>query len=433
MSDGSAPLGIEEATLDNGLKVLAIERHTAPVVTVWAWYRVGSRNERLGLTGASHWVEHMLFKGGREFGKGEIFKQVAKHGGVNNGFTHYDFTAYFETLPAEAHDLGLRIEADRMAHALFDPAEVESERTVIISEREGAENNPGYLLGEELSATAFREHPYRWSVLGYKDDLRAMTRDDLHGYYRTYYAPNNAVLVVAGDFERQRLLGRVGELYGGIPRGPEPPPVSVHEPPQRAERRVTLRQAGGAALVHAAFRVPEVTHDDVYPLLVAGTILSGASGMGMGGGVGGRTSRLHVALVRSELASNAYAYCMASLDPHVFQAGATVRHGVDPGRVEAALLAELDRLRETPPTEQEMEKARTQVHAAFAYAWDSVTGIGGVVGSSEAVGGYGRLVAFLERLDAVTAGDVQRVAGAYFRESNRTIACFIPTPAGGGS
>jgi len=422
-------LGIEEAMLDNGLKVLTIERHTAPVVTVWAWYRVGSRNERLGITGASHWVEHMLFKGGREFGKGEIFKQVAKHGGTNNGFTYYDFTAYFETLPAEAMDLGLRIEADRMANSVFDPAEVESERTVIISEREGAENHPGYLLGEEISASAFREHPYRWSVIGYKDDLRAMTREDLYGYYRAFYAPNNAFLVVAGDFERGRLLDRVRELYGRIPRGPEPPAVAVREPEQRAERRVTLRQAGGAALVHAAFRIPPITHDDLYPLMVAATVLSGASGMGMGGGVGGRTSRLHVALVRAELASNAYAYCNAGRDPHLFHAGATVREGVDPDRVEAVLLAELERLAAQPPTEAEMEKARTQIHASFAYAWDSVTGIGGVVGSAEAVEGYRRVVTFLDRIDAVAAADVQRVAARYFRESSRTIGRFIPTRA----
>ncbi|HUT37001.1 MAG TPA: pitrilysin family protein [Planctomycetota bacterium] len=429
MTDGRLELGIEESVLDNGLKVLTVERHTAPVVSVWAWYRVGSRNERLGITGASHWVEHMVFKGGREFGKGEIFKQVAKHGGVNNGFTHYDFTAYFETLPAEAHDLGLRIEADRMASALFDPAEVESERTVIISEREGAENHPGYLLSEEVNATAFREHPYRWSVLGYKEDLRTMTREDLYGYYRAFYAPNNAILAVAGDFERGRLLDRVRALYGGIPRGPELSPVGVREPEQRTERRVTLRRSGGAALVYVAHRIPDILHDDVYPLLMAGTILSGAGGMGMRGGVGGRTSRLHVALVRRELASNAYAQCGASKDPHLFHAGATVREGVEPERVEAALLGELERLGKEPPTAQEMEKARTQVHASFDYAWDSVTGIGGVVGSAEAVQGYGRLLTLLGRIDAVTAADVQRVAAQYFRESNRTIGRFVPTRA----
>ena len=425
--DTATGLGIQEATLDNGLKVLTVERHSAPVASVWAWYRVGSRNERLGITGASHWVEHMLFKGGREFGKGEIFKQVAKHGGVNNGFTYYDYTAYFETLPAEALDLGLRIEADRMAYALFDPAEVDSERTVIISEREGAENHPSYLLHEELNAAAFHEHPYRWSILGYKDDLRRMTREDLYGYYRTYYAPNNAFLVVTGHFDRDALLRRIEELYGPIPRGPEPPALRVAEPPQRTERAVTLRQSGGAALVNVVYRIPDALHPDVDALTVASTILSGASGMGMGGGVGGRTSRLHVALVRRQLATNAHAHCEAGIDPHLFGAGATVRQGVDAAAVEAALVGELERLAAEPPSDQEMAKARTQIHAAFAYAWDSVTGIGGVAGSTEASEGYERLETFLDRIDAVTAADVQRVAAAYFVPSNRTVGRFIPT------
>ena len=423
-------LGVEETTLGNGLTVLTIERPAVPVASVWAWYRVGSRNERPGITGASHWVEHMLFKGGIEFGKGEIFKQTAKHGGVNNGFTSTDYTAYFETLPAEALDLGLRIEADRMANALFDPAEVESERTVIISEREGAENRPGYLLYEEMSATAFREHPYRWSVLGWKDDLRAMTRDDLYGYYRAYYAPRNAIVLVAGQFDRARLLDRIRELFGPIPGGEALPAVDVREREQRTERRITPRQAGGAAIVDVAFRAPAATHPDLNPLVVAATLLSGASGFGMGGGVGGRTSRLHRALVRRELATGAGAYCHATIDPHLFSVHATVREGVDADRVEAALLAELERLAASPPTTEEMAKAKTQIRAAFAYAWDSVTGIGALVGGTEAVDGWRRLETFLDEIEAVEAADVQRVAAAYFTETRRTVGRFIPTDGG---
>ena len=173
---------VVQTILDNGLKVLTLEKHTAEVVTCWAWYRVGSRNERPGITGISHWVEHMLFKGGVRFKKGEVFKEIARCGGYNNGFTSTDYTAYFETLPADQIDLGLRIEADRMAYATFDPPEVESERTVIISEREGAENYPQFLLDEEMKATAFHLHPYQWSVIGSKSDLNSMTRDDLVGY-----------------------------------------------------------------------------------------------------------------------------------------------------------------------------------------------------------------------------------------------------------
>ena len=420
-------LGIDEALLPNGLKVLTVERHTAPVVSVWAWYRVGSRNERRGTTGASHWVEHMLFKGGREFGKGEIFKQAAKHGGVNNGFTSHDYTAYYETLPAEAMDLGLRIEADRMAHALFDPAEVESERTVILSEREGAENHPSFLLGEELDATAFREHPYRWTVLGFKDDLRSMTREDLYQHYRTYYAPNNAFLVVVGHIDRPQVLDRIAELYGSIPRGAQPPAVRAVEPPQLTERRVTLRLHGGAALVRAAYHTPAWTHADAYPLHLAAAVLSGAGALGMGGAVGGSTSRLHRALVRSELASDTYASGSASVDPSLFEVGATVREGVDAARVEATLLAELDRLRQEPPSAEEMEKARTQTRASFAYSWDGITSIGGITGTVEAIDSHRTLETCLDRIDAVTRDDVQRVAASYFTESNRTIGRFIPT------
>jgi zinc protease len=420
-------LGIQEHTLDNGLTLLTIERQTAPVVSVWAWYRVGSRNERPGLTGASHWVEHMLFKGGAEFGKGQIFKQVARHGGTNNGFTWLDFTAYFETLPARALDLGLRIEADRMANAAFDPDEFESERTVILSEREGAENDPGYLLYEEIGATAFREHPYRWSVIGWKRDLERMTRDELHQYYKTYYAPNNAVLVVAGQFDRSRLLSRIEELYGGLEPSDLPEEENVPEPPQRAERRVVLRRRGGAAMVEIACPSAPADSEQLHPLLVAATILSGASGLFMGGHVGGRTSRLHRALVRTNLASSAGASCRATVDPHLFQATATVREGVDPARVEEALAKELDRLAAERPTEQEMTKARTQLRAAFAYSWDGVTGIGAAVGSMECVDTWRSLETFFDRIDAVTAEDVQRAAGTFLAQPQRTTGLFIPT------
>jgi len=417
---------ITEAALPNGLKILAIERHAVPVASVWAWFRVGSRNERPGITGASHWVEHMLFKGGREFGKGEIFKQVARCGGTNNGFTSNDFTAYFETLPAAAVDLGLRIEADRMGHALFDPEEFESERTVILSEREGAENSPAYLLAEEIDATAFREHPYRWSVLGYRRDLESMTRDDLLGHYKTFYAPNNAVLVVAGDFDRAWLLDRVAELFGDLPRGDAIAEPAVVEPPQLAERRVTLRRNGGAALVDVGHLAPAADHADTPTLRMAATLLGGASAMGMGSGVGGRTSRLHTRLVRGDLASSTYAGHRPGKSPNLFSVGATVRHGVEPANVEAALIEELDRLISEPAADEEMDRARTQLRAVMAYAWDGVTGIAGLTGYMEAIVGYEALETFLDRLEAVTAEQICDAATRYFTPESRVVGTYIP-------
>jgi zinc protease len=368
----------------------------------------------------------MLFKGGREFGKGEIFKQVARHGGTNNGFTSNDFTAYFETLPADALDLGLRIEADRMAHALFDPAEFESERTVILSEREGAENSPAYLLAEEIDATAFREHPYRWSVLGSRRDLESMAHGDLYGHYRTFYAPNNAVLVVAGHFDREALLDRVTELYGDVPRVDDIPVLEAVEPPQLAERRVTLRRRGGAALVHVGHRVPSATDGDAPALRVGATLLGGAAAMGMGSGVGGRTSRLHIRLVRGDLASRAYTICRPAKNPALFSVGATVRQGISPDRVEAALVEELDCLASRPPTEEEMKRARTQLRAVMAYSWDGVTAIGGLTGYMEMLEGYEALGTYLDRLEAVTPDQVCDVAARYFTPESRVVGTYIP-------
>jgi len=426
----SKGLGIAEATLDNGLKVLTIERSGPPVVSVWACCRVGSRHEHPGITGASHWVEHMLFKGGREFAKGQIFRQVARHGGVNNGFTNHDLTVYFETLPADALDLGLRIEADRLRNSVFDPDEVASERTVVVSEREGAENRPGFVLAEEVAATAFREHPYRWSVIGHKQDLLTMSRDDLFNYFRTHYVPNNTHLVVAGRFERGALLERVEDLFGTWARGADPPQPRVVEPEQRAERRVIVRRAGGAALVQVAYHVPAATSPDFFPLTVAATVLSGASGLAMGGSVGGRTSRLHLALVRSGLASSAYASCRLAADPTLMNAGATVCEGVEVSRVEEVLLREVEGLAERPPTDREMEKARCQLRAAFAYAWDGATAVAGLTTVAEAICGYRWLETYLERLEAVSADDVAQVARRYLKPENRTVGHFIPTTDG---
>jgi zinc protease len=246
--------------LDNGLRVLVKEIHAAPVVTLWAWYRVGSRNELPGITGVSHWVEHMLFKGTDGFGKGEIMRQVSRLGGYLNGFTSEDQTVYLETLPRDYLELAVRIESDRMVNARFSADDVTAERTVILSERAMAENDPGFLLYEEVQAAAFRVHSYRWHVLGWRCDLEAMTRDDLFDYYRTYYRPNNCVIVAAGDFTSAEALDLVRRHFGDIAAGAEPPAQRAVEPPQLGERRVTLHRPGAAARVQVVYHVPEIGH-----------------------------------------------------------------------------------------------------------------------------------------------------------------------------
>src|SRR5215212_3931669 len=221
-----------ETRLENGLKLILQPSHHAPVVSTWIWYKVGSRNEQTGITGISHWVEHMLFKGTRRLAKGEVFRLIARHGGHNNAFTSEDFTCYFETLPAAAWELALEIESDRMVNSRFEPEEVDSERTVILAERQGSENNPRFQLAEEMGGAAFRVHPYRWSVIGNACDLRTITREQLHRHYRTYYTPNNAVLVIAGDVEPEAAVAAAQARFGALEPGAEPPPVTAEEPPQ---------------------------------------------------------------------------------------------------------------------------------------------------------------------------------------------------------
>ena len=209
--------------LANGLDVFLVEDHSAPIATFWTWYRVGSRNELPGLTGISHWVEHMQFKGTERIAKGQIFGDVSRIGGTLNALTSQDWTAYHETLPVAQLDLSLTIESDRMSNSLFDTAEVDSERTVILSERQGSENRPGFALYEEVAGTAFRAHPYRHMVIGYEGDLRMMTRNDLYDHYRRHYHPGNAFIVSVGDFSAPELLERIQRKFGDIAQGTQIP------------------------------------------------------------------------------------------------------------------------------------------------------------------------------------------------------------------
>jgi zinc protease len=229
-----------KSILSNGLTVFLKEIHTAPLISSWMWYRVGSRDEVTGKTGISHWTEHMQFKGTPQFPASLLDKAISREGGTWNAFTFLDWTTYFETMPADKIDLALRLEADRMSNSIFDKKEVASERTVIISEREGSESEPLFMLGEAMQQTSFRVHAYHHEVIGDKADLETMTRDDLYNHYRAYYVPNNAVMAVAGDFDTREMLKRIKKLYGRIPKGPTPPRLVRPEPTQHGEVRISL-------------------------------------------------------------------------------------------------------------------------------------------------------------------------------------------------
>lgn len=424
---------VTRVTLDNGLTVIVKEMHHAPVATFWVWYRVGSRNETPGITGISHWVEHMQFKGTPQFPADMLDRLISREGGMWNAMTFYDWTAYYEAMPADKIDLGLRLEADRMANSVFDPDETESERTVILSERSGSENSPSWLLYEEMLGVAFRVHPYRTTVIGERVDLETMTRDDLYNHYRRYYVPNNATAVLVGDVDAKEALPRIEELFGGIPAGDPVPEVNRSEPPQYGERRVKVEREGETPYVSVAYRAYEVTHPDFFTLTVLDSILAGASSLNFMGtaDTSNKTSRLYRALVETELAAGVGGGMIATIDPYLYSITATVRDGHTPEEVEAAIIGEIESVRAGSIRQEEFEKARKQARALFAYDSESVSSQGFWLGFSEVlVGNYGWFDDYLDRLMAVTLDDVHRVAQDVFDPRRRTVGWYIPTGDG---
>ena len=419
--------GLTITRLENGLRVILQETHQAPVASFWVYYRVGSRNEAPGLTGISHWVEHMLFKGTERHPQGEFDKIVARAGGQFNGMTWQDWTTYFETFPSDRIELALDVESDRMENAVFDPEETESERTVIISEREGSENSYRWLLDTEVQAAAFQAHSYQHPVIGWKEDLLAMTRDDLYNHYRTFYTPNNATAVAVGDFDSAEMLAKIEQHFGGLRPGPEIAPLRVQEPGQLAERRVLLRGTDRTSYLQMVFPGPAARHPDFFALTVLDAILGGAKGMGLfGGSSSNRSNRLYRALVDTELAVGAGCSFLPTIDPYLFSFRATLARDVSHQQVEDAIWAEIEKVQKEGITPAELEKAIKQTKAQFAYSSESVTNQAYWLGFSDMIADTDWFAAWLEKLVAVSAEDVQRVAQSWFTRKRQTVGWYLP-------
>jgi zinc protease len=418
-------MNVTRHVLDNGLVVLLKEVHSSPLISWWVFYRVGSRDERTGHTGISHWVEHMMFKGTDMFPAGVLDKEVERNGGMWNAQTSFDYTAYFETLPADRIDLAMRAEADRMVNALFDIEETESERTVIISERQGSENNPMFWLGEEVQALAFRVHPYHHTIIGDMVDLETMTRDDLYNHYRTYYAPNNAIVVAVGDFDSAEMLKKIEQHYGGIERRETPPIFQRTEPEQSGERRVRVERPGSTQFIEMMYRTPGVTHEDWFKLSALDSILGGPSGPG-GGNIDNKTSRLYRGLVDSGIAVDVGSHLFMSKDPFAYTITIVVRDDSTLEAAESALDALIEDLKTNPISQAELDKAKKQARAAFAYATENATGQARWLGYAEMLGDYTLFTNFVDRLEAVTLEDVRYAAERYLQRSQRTIGWFVP-------
>src|SRR5216684_8780794 len=409
----STSASFQQTTLDNGLRVILREVRERPLVGVWMWYR----------------VEHMLFKGGKRFGKGEITKEISRRGGALNAFTWIDCTAYFETLPAAEIDLALAIESDRIYDTRIEPDEAEAERSVVISEREGSENYPEFWLREEVQAVAWREHPYRLGVIGPKSDLRAMTRENLYDHYKRYYMTNNATLVMVGDFSTPELLDKIHAEFDKHTAGPTPPALQIEEQPQTGERRVSVSRPGPTSYVMLAYHAPQASHTDAAAMVVLSSLLGGASSpIAWGGARGlGRSSRLYRALVDGEIASSVSAGFELTLDPYLFAFDATLRNGVEPARAEAAILKEIERIQRDGLPDDELGRTKRQLHAQVVYSLEGVTNQGFALGFMDLVAGDAAgWETFPAALQSVTPEDVQRVANTYLVDKQRTTGWFLP-------
>ena len=421
---------MRSATLDNGLKVLVREEHTAPLASVWCWYKVGSKDERPGLTGISHWVEHMNFKGTANIPRDQVKGIIERFGGSWNGYTWIDQTTYLETATKDALDRMLFIEAERMANGLYHPDDCESERTVIISELQGGENDPDQLLDQELTATAFKAHPYRHPTIGWLTDLQTMTRDDLYGYYRRYYVPSNATLVIVGDVDADVALKNAERRFGAIQPGDAIERMQTREPDQTGERRLTIRKPGTTAYCKVGFHAPSATDDRFFPLLILDAVLTGAKGLNLWSSFRvappQRSTRLYRSLVEKQLASWVGGALMPTQDPFLYTISATATEGASLATIESVLVEELDRVVRDGVTEAELTKAKAQLRARLVFDNDSVTNIAHQLGYFETIGGVELFTTSPSRIAAVTIDQVADAARATLAPSNRTVGWFEP-------
>ncbi|MGA9839643.1 MAG: pitrilysin family protein [Thermoplasmata archaeon] len=422
--------------LPNGLRVLLAPDAASPVASVWVWYRVGSKNEHPGITGASHWVEHMLFQGSPRYGKGEIDRAVVSVGGELNAFTDTDFTAYFSTVPREHLAVPLDIESDRMTRALITDREVERERTVIHSEREGNENWPEFRVEEELYQLAFRTHPYRWEVLGRRTDIERMTPAELREYYHRYYGTRNAILVVAGGFDPRPVARDVRRRFSGLPPSGANVRVTELELPSRGERRSELSGPGTTPYLQMGWRAPALHDLETPATMVLDTVLGGetrlfAAGSGWGRAGEHPSARLYRSLVDTGLAVRATSEWRPREYPDLFTVQAQAAKGVSLDRLERAIDAVVERLTQTGPTRTELDDLRAKIRRGAALSYEGASRVGFRLGYFSVLRSPEYEDELFRALLRVSATAARTRAADLFRPESRVVVRYTPT--GGGA
>ncbi len=413
---------MKETRLPNGLRVITVEDHSAPVIALDITYNVGSRDERQGRTGFAHLFEHMMFKGSENVGSGEHFYLVFNNGGNMNGTTNEDRTTYFEALPSNQLDLALYLEADRMRSLVINKANLDNQRNAVQEERRlGVDNQPYGQSGEILQGLIYDNFAYKHTVIGSMDDLNAATVEDVASFFKTYYAPNNAVLTLVGDFKTAEAVKKIKDYFGNIPKQPAPPPVDMTEPEQKAERRAAVDDAlARLPQIDIAFKAVPGNTPDFYALQVLSAALQG-----------GQSSRFYQSLVKEkQLVTNIFGFIDEKRGPGAFYISATVRQGVKPADVEAAIYAEIDRLKKDGVADWEIQKAKNTTRRNYINSMQSSLSRAINISVWSVYYNDPNLInTRLDKVSAVTKEDVMRVANKYLVPAYRTVVVTTPKKA----
>lgn len=404
---------ITSFTLKNGMKIMVVEDHSIPNANMYIFWKVGSRNEYPGITGLSHFFEHMMFNGAAKFGPKEFDRVMEANGGSNNAYTSENVTVYTNYFPTSAMELIFDLEADRIGHLALDDKMVESERGVVLSERiTGMENSNWELLEEQVKGVAFLAHPYRWSVIGYESDIKNWKRSDLQRYFETYYAPNNAVVVLVGAVKLAEVQRLAQKYFEPISANEPPRPIHTREPEQLGEKRLVVNKDVTTPNIMIVYHVPETRSDEYYALDMLNSILSE-----------GRSSRLYRALVdEKQLAVEVVTYLPLAFDPNLLYVYAICSKDVSEDALEQAIYQEIDKIIAAGVTDAELQKVKNRKLVDFYQSMETINGKANTIGTYELFfGSYEKLFSAPDAYRKVTAADIRTVAARYLKKSNRTV------------
>ncbi len=416
------PQEIRAYTFDNGLRVIVWPDHDIPNVVMYTFVRAGGRNEYPGITGLSHFFEHMMFNGTKRRQQGEFDQTMEAAGGANNAYTSKDLTVYQDWFPRSALEIIFDLEGDRLANLAIDPAVVESERGVVYSERRMRYDNDNFgRLYLEMNATAFIAHPYQFPVIGWTSDIESWTQEDLESYFKTYYAPNNLTMVFTGDVSHEEIFDLAENYFGEIDAQDAPPPIRTVEPEQQGERRLLIEADAPTPLLHVTFHAGNAVDPGTLPLNVLLNVL-----------VGGSSSRLHQAFVEEEqIALSVDGFQMEGIDPGLVYFYLTLPPGADPDTVEHRLLEELRKVAHEGITDGELNKARNIMVADYWRGMSTINGKASLLGNAEVfLGDYQRAFSLPDELNRITTAQIQELATKVFDRNKMTVG-VLRSPGGG--